>query len=65
MTLDPDHEAVWEAVERTGKRLPVALDEDVAFRYARAAAHAFGVGEDRDVSFDKGYAKADSSKRRS
>ena len=64
LTLDPGHEAVWKAVERTGERLSVALDDDVAFRYARAAADAFGVGEDRDVSFDRDYAKADAKIKR-
>jgi CRISPR-associated protein Csb1 len=63
LTLDPDHEPVWESVLRTGERLPVALDEDVALRYARAAAEAFGVGEDRDVRFDKDYARADAKKK--
>ena len=63
LTLDPDHKAAWEAIQRTGERQPVELDEDVAFRYARTAADAFGVGEDRGVSFDRDYAKADAKKR--
>ena len=63
LTLDPGHEPVWEAVLRNGERLSVELDEDVALGYARAAADAFGVGEDRDVRFDKDYAMADAKRR--
>ena len=65
LTPDPEDEAVWHQVERTGARLAAELDEEVAFRYARAAADAFGVGEDREVSFDKDYARADAKTRRS
>ena len=63
LTLDPDHEAAWEAILRTGERQPVELDEDAALGYARTATDDFGVGEDRSVSFDRDYAKADAKKR--
>lgn len=63
LTLDPDHEAVWEAIQRTGERQPVELDEDAALRYAGTAASSFGVGEGRDVSFDRDYAMADAKRR--
>ena len=63
LTPDPDHEAVWEAIQRTGERQPVELDEDAALRYAGTAASSFGVGEGRDVSFDRDYAKADAKRR--
>ena len=63
LTFHPEHEGVWESVARTGERQPIALDEDVALSYARAAAGAFGVGEGRRVTFDKDYAKEDARKK--
>ena len=63
LTLHPDHKSVWESVARTGERRPVSLDEDIALSYARAAADAFGVGEDRRVTFKKCYAKEDAGRK--
>ena len=63
LTPHPDHEDVWHSVARTGEREPIALNEEIALSYARAAADAFGVGEDRRVSFDKNLAKADAKKK--
>ena len=63
LTLDPDHEALWECVARSGERQPVTLDEATALRYANTAADAFGVGDDRRVKFNKDYAKADAKKK--
>ena len=63
LTLDPDNPGVWRSVARTGERSPVELDENAALDYARRAAKAFGVGEDRPVNFDKKRAVEDSKKK--
>jgi len=59
LTLDPDAPAVWTAVERSGKRMSVALEPDLASAYASMAAKRFGIGPDRLVKFDPRKAKAD------
>lgn len=58
---DPEEPAVWEIVERSGKRDNVRLDESV-LRFAKDAAEEFGVGESRVVQFDRARAKADVKK---
>jgi CRISPR-associated protein Csb1 len=59
LTLDPDAPSAWMAVERSGQRKPVALDPDAVSGYAAMAAKRFGVGADRNVTFDPRRAKAD------
>jgi CRISPR-associated protein Csb1 len=59
LTLDPDAVSGWQLIERSGKRVDVALTPDVALAYARGAAKAFGVGASRKVVFNKDLAKAD------
>ena len=59
LTPDPDVAAMWTAVDRDGKRMPVSLNESVALDLAQKAAKAFGVGADRTVEFDKGLAQVD------
>jgi CRISPR-associated protein Csb1 len=49
----------WVVVGRKGERSAIELTEPVVQDYARAAAKAFGVGENRRVSFDKARAKDD------
>ena len=63
LTPDPDVSAMWAAVDRDGKRVPVSLDESVALDIARKAADAFGVGADRTVAFDKKLAQVDAKKK--
>ena len=63
LTLAPDDDGGWESVGRDGQRVPVDLDADAAYRYAKEAAGAFGVGESRRVVFDKGLAKEDANKK--
>ena len=63
LTLDPDDPGGWHAVARDGTREPITLDETVAIEYARAAAHGFGVGESRRVTFDKRRAQDDAKKK--
>lgn len=64
LTLAPDDQGRWESVTRDGQRTPIALDEDVSYAYAQAAAQAFGVGEDRHLVFDKNLAKADAKAKK-
>lgn len=64
LTLDPEHTAEWCAVGRDGSRDGIDLRESTALAYAQAAATAFGIGEDRKVTFDKSLAEADSKKKR-
>lgn len=51
----------FDEVSLDGSRTDVAekITASVAFEYAKAAAAAFGVGESKTVSFDKGKAVAD------
>lgn len=59
VTRDPDEAPDWVLVDRAGRREAVHLNEDVALTYAKGAADAFGVGDDRRVSFDAKRAKQD------
>lgn len=60
---DPNQPARWEAVGRDGTRSDVKLTAEVALRYATRAAERFGVGESRQVRFDKNRAKDDAKKK--
>lgn len=60
---DAENPARWEAVGRDGVRSDVALTPDVALAYANGAAERFGVGEGRQVRFDKSRAKDDAKKK--
>jgi CRISPR-associated protein Csb1 len=59
LTPDPDTPADWQLVARNGQRQALALDEHRALAYARVAAVDFGVGPDRQVTFDNKKAKSD------
>lgn len=63
VTPDPDTPAVWEVVERDGRRQEIGLNEGAALDYAKRMADIFGVGPDRTVAFDKARAKADAAKK--
>ena len=63
LTLAPDDDSGWESVGRDGQRVPVDLDADAAYHYAKGAADEFGVGASRRVVFDKGFAKEDANKK--
>lgn len=56
----PDGDGVFE-VHPSGERKPLTLTPERAFELAKAAAAAFGVGQDREVPFDKERAKKDVS----
>lgn len=64
LTPDPDAPSQWELIGRDGKREAITLDEEVVMRFAQHAANAFGVGESRELVFDKKLAKEDASKKR-
>ena len=59
---DPDETAEWSLVERSGKRDALDLNEQTALNYAKTAAKAFGVGSNRQLSFDKKLAQEDAKK---
>lgn len=61
---DSDADARWECVLRSGKRHPIQYDVDGLLAYARSAAEAFGVGEDRELRFDKKLAEQDKKKKK-
>lgn len=56
---DPDRPAEFVEVRSDGTRHPAKISHEEALVYARAAAAAFGVGEDRHVEFDRELAKQD------
>ena len=59
LTLDAESTGEWRSVARSGERAPIDLTADAALEYARRAAAAFGVGNDRRVAFDKKLAVQD------
>ncbi len=59
LVLNPDKPAEFVEVRNDGSRHPAKVSHDDAIAYATAAALAFGVGEDRDVEFEKGRAQSD------
>lgn len=59
LTEDPALPAVWELVYRDGTRTQVSIKAEVALAYATQAARAFGVGGERDFTFDPKLAMAD------
>lgn len=59
---DTDHVAEWNLVHHDGRREPFPLAHDDALGYARAAAKAFGVGQDRNVDFKSEAAKRELAK---
>lgn len=52
----------WELVHHDGKRETFSLNHENAFQYARLAANEFGVGQNREGTFDKKYAEERLSK---
>lgn len=61
---DVDVPAEWKAVERSGERKAVSLDPETVLAFATNAAERFGVGDSREVSFDKKRAKADTKEKK-
>ncbi len=61
LVLNPDQPREFVEVFGDGRREKSALTHAAALDYARATASAFGVGENRDVEFDKERAKREVS----
>ena len=61
LVLDPEKSRDFVEVYGDGRRVPAKATHDDALAYARAAAGAFGVGEDRSVEFYAARAKRDVS----
>lgn len=59
LTPDPTADNPWVAVLRDGTRQRVDLTPKQALQYAKRASGDFGVGEDRNVTFDKDRAEED------
>ena len=59
LVLNPDKERGFVEVHGDGTRKPSELTHQDAFGFAEAAAESFGVGESRNVEFDKKRAAAD------
>ena len=59
LVLDPKKPREFVEVYPNGKRETATVSHQQALAYAKAAAKAFGVGEDRTVAFDKERAKKD------
>lgn len=56
---DPEKPPAWTSVLRSGERVGVTWSEEKALSYAQKAAKAFGVGDDRELHFDKKLAEDD------
>lgn len=61
LVLDPEKPREFVIVYGDGRRVPASISHGSALEYAQAAARAFEVGEDREVTFDKELAKKDIS----
>jgi CRISPR-associated protein Csb1 len=59
LVLDPDKKTEFVEVRNDGRRVAADITHAAALTYAEAAAKAFGVGENREVEFDKELAKKD------
>jgi CRISPR-associated protein Csb1 len=59
LVLDPDKKREGKTVYGDGRREDTAVTGVQALEYAQAAAAEFGVGESKEVDFDKARAKAD------
>jgi len=63
LVLDPDKPREFHEVFRDGRREPATMSHKDALTFAKAAAKAFGPGENRTVEFDKKRAKEDVKKK--
>ncbi|MDO9537132.1 MAG: type I-U CRISPR-associated RAMP protein Csb1/Cas7u [Thermoplasmata archaeon] len=57
LTLDPAAEHTWALVMRDGTRQFVDINGNNVLEYAKATAKVFGIGESKEVKFDKKKAK--------
>lgn len=63
LVMDSEKAREFNAVYNDGRRKPTAIAHDDALAYAKVAAKALGVGEDRSVEFDKKLAEKDLAKK--
>jgi CRISPR-associated protein Csb1 len=63
LVLDTDKKKEFKLVHSDGRREEVQLSHPDSIKYAKAVAKEFGIGESREVSFDKELAKKDISKK--
>ena len=59
LTLDPNASSEWKLVHRDGRRETVTLDPAAIRDYAQTNADAFGMGPNREVTFDPALARED------
>ena len=57
LVRDPDKPREFSEVALNGARTPATVSHEFALAFAQAAAKAFGVGESREVAFNKDTAK--------
>jgi CRISPR-associated protein Csb1 len=57
LVLDPEQQKDCLEVTLNGKRTPFVITHETALKFAKAAAEVFGVGENKEVEFDKTKAK--------
>ena len=63
LTPDPDTPAQWQRINRNGQRTVLDLTPELAYKYAKATADHFGVGQGGTYDFDKKLAKQDVAKK--
>jgi CRISPR-associated protein Csb1 len=61
LVTDPAKPCLFQEVYGNGRRVDATVTHDEAVAYAKAAAKAFAIGEDREVEFDKELALKDIS----
>ena len=59
LVLNPDRPREFSEVYGDGCRVPATVTQEEALNYAKATASEFGIGNDREVPFDKERARTD------
>jgi len=59
IVIDPDKPPEFQEIYRHGRRVKATISHDDTIAFAKSAADAFEIGEDRPVMFDGQKAKAD------
>lgn len=63
LTIDPEKtKPVWNVVSPDGRREDVEMNHDEILKYAQEASSEFGVGDNKDVTFNEEKAKNDIDK---
>jgi len=61
---DTDEPSTWSLVHRDGRRSPLEWSQEAVRSLAKSAAEDFGVGDDRQLEFDKKLATADTKAKK-